>query len=137
MPFSLTSLKFIGAGIVLAALIAAIYIWRNDIRQAAYDHIFAKQVQAAIKDKDAEIARINERVELAEKSVEKANKEAADARKVANELNAFIRSQTFSKEPVSVGLSKSLDAVQAYGRATPTVKDPTAPAAPVPPVRLK
>ncbi len=107
------------AAIVIGLGTVAIYQWRADIKQVAYDHIFRKMAENELKQKQVEIDRFKSLYEGREAAVRQANIEKEQAQKAAVNLGVLIRSQTYNKEPVSPGLSKALDAIQDYGRVPP------------------
>lgn len=112
---------WIGA-IVVAIVVSlggiAIYQWRADIKQVVYDEIFREMAKNELAEKDREIARNKLLMEGTERAVADALREREIAQKKVDMLTGLLRKQSYSKEPVSQGLSKALDAIQDYG-ATP------------------
>jgi len=115
--------KYLVIGIIVAIVIGlgsvAIYQWRADIKQVAYDHIFRQMAENELNVKQNEINRLTSLAASREKAVETANREKEQAQKAVVNLGVILRNQTYNKEPVSPGLSKALDAIQDYGRVPP------------------
>ena len=103
------------AAIVIALGSVAIYQWRADIKQVAYDKIFREMAENELNEKQKEINRLTKLNEAREKAIADAIKERDEAQKAAVKLTNYIRTQTYSKEPVSQGLTRALDAIQDYG----------------------
>jgi len=118
----------IGAAVAIVVGLGgiAIYTWRGDIKQAAYDHIFREMAKVELDEKDREIKRLNEFAEGKEKAIVAAQTEKRLAQAKVDALTGLLRGQTYAQEPVSPGLTRALDAIQDYGRAVPApIPSPT------------
>jgi uncharacterized protein HemX len=122
MPFGLNKYLIIGiaAAIVIALGTVAIYQWRADIKQLAYDHIFKEMAENELKEKDKEIKRLKDLETGREEAVKKSVRAQQEAQIKLEALQAVIRGQSLSKEPLSLGYGKALDAIQDFGRIPDT-----------------
>ena len=125
LGFNKYTIMAIVAAVMIALGTVAIFKWRDDIMQVAYDKIFRKMAEQELKKKDDEIDRLKSLADARQNAVTNALKERDVARLREGALKDLINGQTYSKEPVSPGLTRSLDAIQDYGRPTPTQNSPT------------
>lgn len=118
MPFGLNKYLVIGiAALILISLgTVAIYQWRADIMQVAYDRIFRKMAENELKEKDKEIKKLKDLAEDRENAIKKSIEAQRKAEIAAEVLKSVIKGQTFNKEPLSPGYGKALDAIQDYDR---------------------
>jgi Flp pilus assembly protein TadB len=121
--FGLSNLAFYGiiAAIIISLGTVAIYQWRADIKQVAYDKIFRQMAENELKEKDKEIQRFKDLAQGREEAVAKSIAEKRKAEAQVEILRSVLKGQSLNKEPLSTGYGKSMDLIQDYGRE-PEVK---------------
>lgn len=104
----LTSLswKFYAGAIAVVALITCLYIWRADIRRAAYDAVIADLVQQSNDDLRKQIADQQRDIAALEKSLKEIEVVEREAEAGSSEIDRAVQGQAAA--PVMSDLMKAL-----------------------------
>ncbi len=116
----------VAVGVALVAGVGiAIYQWREDIKQGAYDAIFKKQVEAAIEENRKDFQRQldveKEKTASLLSQIEAQKQIAADLDK----LRQAFMAQKFANAPIDPGLKYAFDQIRASEAARKAKMDPT------------
>lgn len=102
---------------IVTAVVTSIYVWREDIKQAAFDRFYAEQVNEMIKQERATQARIQKQLDLNETILKDSRERSEQLQARIAEIEGILNDPKFKDGPVESGLQSVVDQIRAQERA--------------------
>lgn len=117
-------IKFAVIAIVIALGLAAIYQWRADIMQVAYDEVFRQQVQAHLDQQKKEFQRLKEISEQQQEAFQKQVEDQIKLQSKVDTLNRIITDPGFVNGPTAQGIRDVVEQIRTEEAAKKALKLP-------------